>query len=474
VVFSESQVPHGFAASGPHGTWNNGFLWDVLEMAHAISVQLQQKGWNGANHLAWNVETTSNLNFERPATIHQWIQGCIGPASAPSGPRSTAAQYGARPPEVISWNTRLEPASLYRAQLAERVGAEQALAVLGRPDGAHHFVLNTAPPAQMLPAGQTNLFALQMLVAPDYPGTNVTFSAVGLPPGVSASFNPPVLSGDGTTIVTLTASNSTPVGTYNVKLVGTGTFRKFHGGTHVLAHPAFIQLTVTNSVPFSIEAAPATQSVPSGGTALFDLNVIELTNGFSETVTFSADGLPDGATAEFDPPSVNGNGSTTLTITTATNTPQGDHSLTLVGTTTSGAVGVSVSLTVQPPPDFSLPSPWQHADLGAPLHPGGAAYSNGVFIVQGGGTNIAGNLDEAHFVYQTHSGDVSIRARVLSQDNTGGGLAQSGVMIRNSTNANAAFAAVVITPSNGVFFAYRSADGGQRLPAPSRRPRCAR
>jgi hypothetical protein len=57
--------------------------------------------------------------------------------------------------------------------------------------------------------------------------------------------------------------------------------------------------------------------------------------GFGGTVTFSVSGLPRGATASFNPPSVGGSGSSTMTVTTQKKTPRGTHTLTIAGTSGS-------------------------------------------------------------------------------------------------------------------------------------------
>jgi hypothetical protein len=122
IVFTESEVPDGFAASGPHQQGNTGMVWDDLSMpGQGISVQYQGHGWNGFNLLAYNVDNTT-YNFERPSTVHQWIIGCTGSWNP--------AKNGSNP-EVISFGTHISPAALYRAQLIDRVGTTQANAVLG-------------------------------------------------------------------------------------------------------------------------------------------------------------------------------------------------------------------------------------------------------------------------------------------------------------------------------------------------------
>ena len=90
-----------------------------------------------------------------------------------------------------------------------------------------------------------------------------------------------------------------------------------------------------------------------------------------------------------------------------------------------------------------------------------AETSDGAITVSGSGDGVgefAG--DEFRFAYQQLSGDGSIIVRVDSLLNTDHS-AQAGVMIREDFEAKSKFAAVLVTPTNGVtFMRRRSASGG--------------
>jgi hypothetical protein len=107
----------------------------------------------------------------------------------------------------------------------------------------------------------------------------------------------------------------------------------------------------------------------------------------------------------------------------------------------------------------SLPSPWQTSDIGAVAAAGSAAYSAGTFTVNGSGADIWGTADEFRYVYQTSTGDCEMRSRVATIQNTDV-WAKAGVMIRETTVAGSMFAAVFITPGNGVSFQQRTTTGG--------------
>ena len=108
---------------------------------------------------------------------------------------------------------------------------------------------------------------------------------------------------------------------------------------------------------FALAASPASQSVTQGASTSYTVTVTP-SGGFTGTVTFSAGGLPTGAAATFNPSSVTGAGTATMTVTTVATTPTGTFPLTI--TATSGGLQriASVSLTVNaaPTPDYSLSS----------------------------------------------------------------------------------------------------------------------
>src|SRR5581483_4522431 len=98
---------------------------------------------------------------------------------------------------------------------------------------------------------------------------------------------------------------------------------------------------------------------------------------------------------------------------------------------------------------------WSDSDIGSTGLAGNAAYTSGVFTVQGSGTGMSGAADGFHFVYQPLSGDGTIVARVVSS--TGG---QAAAMIRESLNANAADAfAVFQSPYTYTYFYDRASAG---------------
>jgi hypothetical protein len=88
----------------------------------------------------------------------------------------------------------------------------------------------------------------------------------------------------------------------------------------------FMQLTAA----FSLSATPASRTVLPGAGTSYTVTV-SAEPGFTGTVGFSVSGLPSGAGATFSPPSVNGSGATTMSVSTSMMTPPGSYELTIAG-----------------------------------------------------------------------------------------------------------------------------------------------
>ena len=100
-------------------------------------------------------------------------------------------------------------------------------------------------------------------------------------------------------------------------------------------------------------------------------------------------------------------------------------------------------------------------DIGSVGRAGSDSFSaaEGAYTVTGSGADIWNTADGFRYVARTVSGDVTFIARVTSQTATDP-WAKAGLMLRDGTAAGAKFAAVFVTPSNGVSFQWRLATGG--------------
>jgi CSLREA domain-containing protein len=105
----------------------------------------------------------------------------------------------------------------------------------------------------------------------------------------------------------------------------------------------------TSAPDFSLATAQSSQSVACG-CVNYPLSV-SAENGFTGAVTFTASGLPTGATATFSPSTVNGFGETTLTICTTSSVPAGNYPITITAAAGNISHTTTVTLAVT---DFTL------------------------------------------------------------------------------------------------------------------------
>ncbi|WP_269525311.1 cellulase family glycosylhydrolase [Coraliomargarita parva] len=121
----------------------------------------------------------------------------------------------------------------------------------------------------------------------------------------------------------------------------------------------------------------------------------------------------------------------------------------------------------------TLPTGWFSAEVGAPGQAGGSEFSAGLWTINGGGGDIWNTADQCHLTYRAIEGDATLTAYVESVAGTND-YAKAGLMMRSDSDADAACAAVVVTPSQGIRFQWRSDAGvatqeilaGGTIPAP--------
>ena len=96
---------------------------------------------------------------------------------------------------------------------------------------------------------------------------------------------------------------------------------------------------------FSLSASPNTVSVAQGSAGTSTITSTT-TGGFNSAVTLSASGQPTGVTVAFNPTSITGTGTSTMTITVGATTVPGTYPITVTGTSGSTTETTTVTLTV--------------------------------------------------------------------------------------------------------------------------------
>jgi hypothetical protein len=114
-VFLDCHSEHDYATSEPHHRWSVGGLYDNVEAQLAIQDRQWMgsgHGWAGANYVVWN--SRGSLICQQPPTAQNFAIGFTGKRGKDAFPRPAGWWE--------SEGTPVEPRSLYRAQLAERLG----------------------------------------------------------------------------------------------------------------------------------------------------------------------------------------------------------------------------------------------------------------------------------------------------------------------------------------------------------------
>ncbi|MBI2472804.1 MAG: IPT/TIG domain-containing protein [Planctomycetes bacterium] len=157
------------------------------------------------------------------------------------------------------------------------------------------------------------------------PGTNVTIagSNFGAEQG-SSKVNFSTVSADITswsdTEIQATVS-SLSAGTYDVTV-------STDGGTSNSI--SFLLTESQSGGDFSVKVTPAQQTIVQGSSITYSV-LVKSANGFNQSVTLAAEGLPSGASAEFSPNPISPGESSVLTISTTTNTSIGMYSFKVKG-----------------------------------------------------------------------------------------------------------------------------------------------
>jgi len=169
----------------------------------------------------------------------------------------------------------------------------------------------------------------------------VTLSVIDLPDGTTAGFEPSDrCTPDCSRTLVIETTSGTPIGTRTLT-ISTGE----SGG---LVRETTVEIVVTD---FSIDAAPGSRTVRAGDSTNYTVD-LDPSDGFNDTVHMSVEGLPAGATPDFEYDNwgspYNDN---TLTIDTSTSTPAGDYTLTIRGTVGDLVRETTVQLSVT---DFTI------------------------------------------------------------------------------------------------------------------------
>jgi hypothetical protein len=206
------------------------------------------------------------------------------------------------------------------------------------------FYLDIAPYPMTIAQG-TSVTTTVSAVPVDHFSDNIKLSAPGLPPGVTATFNPTCIQLGQTSTLTLTASSSAPLGSGYAGIEASGSYSETLNQFNLAVTP--------NPAPsFSFGVAQSSLTLAQGSSAADGIAITPL-NGFTGSVNLSVtSSLPGGVTATFAPSSTTG--SSRLTLTASSAATAGFYTLWLMGTSGAQSNVATIFLTVNPPPGFTL------------------------------------------------------------------------------------------------------------------------
>src|SRR6266852_2518003 len=201
------------------------------------------------------------------------------------------------------------------------------------------FSIGATPSSVTADPGTNAIYTVTLSPSNGYNGT-VNLTVSGLPSGANASFSPASMVPPGSSTLTVGTSSTTPAGSYTLTITGTDS-------TGAPVHSTTVTMVVNLKGGFTVSATPFVPNPVSRGGMTGDTVTATASGNFNGTVTFSVTGLPPRSTATFNPTSIIGSGSATLTIQTFRKTPGGNYVITITGTSGSLSSSTTVPLTVQ-------------------------------------------------------------------------------------------------------------------------------
>ncbi|MEV7908249.1 M4 family metallopeptidase, partial [Streptomyces anulatus] len=178
------------------------------------------------------------------------------------------------------------------------VGVPESPGEPGCPPETQDFTVKLAEPTGIVDQGTSTTVALHTQTVGNQ-GQYVDLTAEGVPAGATVAFSPSRVSSTGDSTMTVTASATTPPGTYTVLARATGTTDR----TGTVSHTASYRLTVTPAAPpddFSIALDRGEISVDQDTTGTLTLTTAT-TAGAPQQIALTAVGLPDSVSLTFNP-----------------------------------------------------------------------------------------------------------------------------------------------------------------------------
>jgi pseudomonalisin len=200
------------------------------------------------------------------------------------------------------------------------------------------FTLTESATSASIIQGTSAMITLTVTGAAAFNST-VAMTASGLPSGVTASFSPSSLAapGSGTSVLTLSASPSAPVGNHTITITA-------KGGN--VTESVTILLSVTLPPSFTLSESVTSATVARGSSTAVGITLTE-TGGFNAPVTLTVSGMPSGVTVSFSPVTTSGPGVYKLTVNLAAASTTAVGSSTVILAATGGGITHAVTYALK-------------------------------------------------------------------------------------------------------------------------------
>jgi galactose oxidase-like protein len=235
-------------------------------------------------------------------------------------------------------NANIAPPGYYLLFLLNSSGVP-SVATFVQLTAGPDFSVTPSPAQRVIVLGQNTSYNLQAYPSGGFGGT-VNLGVTGVPSGATASLTSSSVAAGGSSVLNVNTSGLNPATlpqSYTMKVTGT---------SGALTRSADLQLLVNSPGDFSISASPSTLTI-TRGTSGNVVVTLAPSGGFVGVTNFTVVGLPSRVTASFSPASVKGSGTTTLTLTAASNAPLVTRKITITGTSGTLIHSTSVTLTIQ-------------------------------------------------------------------------------------------------------------------------------
>ena len=241
-----------------------------------------------------------------------------------------------------TYNVSVTATELTKAQVQH--STQVVLIVTPAPD----FTIEAQPDTQEVQASFSTSFDVLLTSIYGF-ASPCTLTASGLPPGVSAGFDPNPIVPTDNSLMTINTTRDAPPGTYTLTVTAAELTKAG------VQHSTQVVLIITEPPDFTVDVEPDSQEVQAGNSVNFDVTLTSL-YGFASPCTLTISNLPTNASGSFAPGIVIPTGTSDLQVNTSVTTPPGVYTVTVTASEMDKGVIHSdqFMLSVTPPPDFTI------------------------------------------------------------------------------------------------------------------------